>query len=123
MNDENCILFNWNVRGLNSPARQQVVRDLITTHRCTIVCLQETSLLAVVDDNIIINSLGQQFLGSYAYLPAQGIKGGVIIACSQDYYTMQTATVEQFSVTARLTSRADNSEWSLTGVIWTATRS
>lgn len=112
MNDNNCSIFNWNVRGLNSTARQQVVRDLITTHRCTIACLQETKL-AVVDDTIITNTLGQQFVGSYAFLPAQGIRGGVIIACSQDYYTMQSISLGQFSVSATITNRANNATWSL----------
>ena len=28
MIDQNCVLLNWNVRGLNNPARRKVVKDL-----------------------------------------------------------------------------------------------
>jgi len=40
MIDQNCVMVNWNVRGLNNPARRKVVRDLVTDQGCTIVCLQ-----------------------------------------------------------------------------------
>jgi hypothetical protein len=39
----NGVMLNWNVHGLNNLARRQVVRDLITGHRCSLVCLQETT--------------------------------------------------------------------------------
>ena len=42
MNKQNCRILNWNVRGLNTKARRQVVRDLVTEHNSNIVCLQET---------------------------------------------------------------------------------
>ena len=79
------------------------------------VCLQETKL-ACVDDNVIIQTSGQQFVGSYFYLPAQGTRGGVIVACSHDLYTLQSVTTGQYSISAIITSRADNSQWSITGV-------
>ena len=99
----------------DSIARRQVVRDLVTDHRCNIVCLQETKL-ANVDDSVIIQTLGQQFVGSYSYLPADGTRGGVIIACSQDHYNLHTVATGQHAVSANITSRADNSQWSITGV-------
>ena len=37
-------ILNWNVRGLNNPARRKVVRDLVSETRTTIVTLQETKL-------------------------------------------------------------------------------
>jgi hypothetical protein len=29
MNDQHCIILNWNARGLSNPARRQVVRDSV----------------------------------------------------------------------------------------------
>lgn len=113
--DRNCIVFNWNVRGLNQPARRQVVRDLISAHQGTVVCLQETKL-AVVDDGVIYTTLGSQFLGNYAAVPADGIRGGIIIACLQDHYELQQVDIRQYSVTAIIRRKADNGVWSLTGV-------
>jgi len=37
-------VFVWNVRGLNGRARRNVVRDLLTQERATLVCLQETKV-------------------------------------------------------------------------------
>jgi hypothetical protein len=47
--DPNCVIFNWNVCGLNNPARRQVVRDLTQEHGCTIACLQETKIQHISD--------------------------------------------------------------------------
>ena len=38
----NWLVLCWNVRGLNSPARQRDVRAKIEESRCSIICLQET---------------------------------------------------------------------------------
>jgi hypothetical protein len=39
MNENNCVIFNWNVRGLNAAARRQVVRDMVTDNHANLVCL------------------------------------------------------------------------------------
>lgn len=39
----------WNVRGLNSPARRDVLRQLIAVERPSFFCIQETKL-AVIND-------------------------------------------------------------------------
>ncbi|KAF8730243.1 hypothetical protein HU200_017221 [Digitaria exilis] len=115
ISDQNCNVFNWNVRGLNAFARRQVVRDLISDHHGTIVCLQETKL-EVVDDSIICSTLGPQFLGNYAVVPAIGVRGGVLLALSQDHYEMQNVVVRQYSVTVTVHRKADNGVWTLTRV-------
>jgi hypothetical protein len=58
--DSQCAILNWNVRGLNNPARRQVVRDLVTEHKCSIVCLQETKIQRLTDA-IVAETLGQKF--------------------------------------------------------------
>jgi hypothetical protein len=79
--------LNWNVHGLNNTARHQVVRDQISYHKCTIVCLHETKLQAI-DDPIVSNTIGQQFLNNYTVLPVDRTRGGVILTCSHDHFTM-----------------------------------
>jgi hypothetical protein len=37
MSDQRCLVFNWNVRGLNSIARRQVVKDLVLDNKSTSV--------------------------------------------------------------------------------------
>jgi exonuclease III len=75
MLEHTCNILNWNVRGLNNPARRKVVRDLVSETRATIVTLQETKL-EVVDANLVIEILGQRFVDNFVVLPAAGHKRG-----------------------------------------------
>lgn len=115
MNGNNCVILNWNVRGLNGAGRKQVVRDLVSDHHANVVCLQETKLQEV-NDRIIAETLGPQFVGAYAFLPAAGTRGGVIIACSVDAFLFEDVTVDQFTVSANIKCRADGRMWTLTRV-------
>ena len=69
MNKQNCRILNWNVRGLNTKARRQVVKDLVTEHNCNIVCLQETKMQNL-DATIVSEALGPKFANNFTYLPA-----------------------------------------------------
>jgi exonuclease III len=47
MNDQQCVLLNWNVRGLNNLVRRRVVKNLVIETRPSIVCIQESKLANV----------------------------------------------------------------------------
>lgn len=115
ISDHNCSIFNWNVRGLNKVARRQVVKDLVSDHQGTIVCLQETKL-AQVDDAAICETLGPQFLGNYATLPAEGVRGGILLGFSQDHYQMQNVDIRRYTISATVRRKVDNGVWTVTGV-------
>ena len=74
MAQHNVNLVCWNVRGLNSPARRDAVRDTVRDCKATIVCLQETKL-EIVDDVLITSMLGPSFAANYFILPAAGSRG------------------------------------------------
>jgi len=69
-----CNILNWNVRGLNNPARRKVVRDLVSETKAIVVALQETKM-EVVDTTIISEVLGQRFEDNFVVLPAAGTRG------------------------------------------------
>jgi exonuclease III len=71
--DINPEVLNWNVHGLNDPAKRNVVREFLASIRVNIVCLQETKLL-VIDDFVIMQCLSPSFDG-YVYLPADEMRG------------------------------------------------
>jgi exonuclease III len=75
--DPNKILV-WNVRGLNSSARQDSVRTLVSSSRVDIVCLQETKF-AAVSQRTLLAMLGSDFL-NYIELPSIGASGGILVA-------------------------------------------
>ena len=115
MSEQSCQILNRNVRGLNGAARRKVVHDLAVDTGCTIACLQETKL-AVIQDIVVGEILGQKFTSHYAYLPADGTRGGALIAVDVDHYCITTSEFRQFTVTAKLKARVDNSEWWVTVV-------
>ncbi|XP_040248925.1 uncharacterized protein [Aegilops tauschii subsp. strangulata] len=58
------------------------------------------------------------FVNNFAYLPALGTRGGVLIAASSDHYTItpQPLLIGAYSVSVLVTELASNAVWSLTGV-------
>lgn len=115
MSDQRCLVFNWNVRGLNSIARRQVVKDLVLDNKSTIVCLQETKL-ASIDTNIIRETLGLSFTQNFASLPAQQTRGGALLAVHEDFYKLRDVIVGEFTVSARLEATTTVADWWLTVV-------
>lgn len=84
MDENNVKIFSWNVRGLNCAARREAVRLLLQQSRPQIICLQETKL-AEVNFSVAMEFLGAPYCSSFAYLPAEETRGGVLIAWDQDY--------------------------------------
>jgi len=115
MSEQRCQILNWNVRGLNGAARRKVVFDLARDTRCTIACLQETKL-AVVQDQIVRETLGQRFASNFVFLPAEGTRGGALLAVDEDHYSIIASGHRHFSVSAKLRSVEENNEWWLTVV-------
>lgn len=96
-------LLSWNVRGLNSQIRRDVVRDMVRTTKPTVVCLQQTKLQLISDD-IVMQTLGTQFREHYFFLPADGVKGGILVAVSHNHFcrislfTVDSLEVNKFAV-------------------------
>jgi exonuclease III len=73
----NIQLISWNVRGLNAPARCLAVHEMIATTPCNLVCLQETKLQTI--DLSLATFLGAYKLNHFAFKPATGTKGGILL--------------------------------------------
>lgn len=115
MSEQNCILLNWNLRGLNNPARRLVLRNIVSQQKATIVCIQE-SKLAMVDNNMIVEAFGPQFANNFCFLPSDGTRGGVIVAASADYFDLSASSYTLHTVSAKITMRATGKAWSITAV-------
>jgi exonuclease III len=95
----NLKLLNWNVRGINNLAKRQVVLLFISSLECNFVCLQETKV-EVVTRALVIENLGPRFGDNFIFLPADGTRGGILIACSDDFsITDEPMAVGCFSLT------------------------
>jgi hypothetical protein len=61
-----CSILSWNVRGLNSQAKREDVKQVIQLHKPSIVYLQETKLVSFTD-SIVSQCLGAGYADSYQF--------------------------------------------------------
>jgi exonuclease III len=115
MSQKDVIIANWNARGLNATTHRDAVRDLARDTHAMIICLQETKLQHV-DDQIIRYMLGSRFSLSYAFLPAISTRGGIIIAVSEDFFTLSSIHTTANTISTTVTMRSEGVAWSLTCV-------
>lgn len=115
MSEQNCVIVNWNVRGLNMTTRRSVVKELIRDTRPTIISLHETKL-ACIDKDIVAETLGTEFMENFVFLPAQGARGGILLAVQEDHYSILSSDLGVHSVTATIKANSQNVEWSITAV-------
>jgi len=68
----------WNVQGLNQRDRRNSVREVILSSNADIVCLQETKV-ANMSQHLFLSVFGSVY-DNFIALPANGTRGGVLIA-------------------------------------------
>jgi hypothetical protein len=68
---------------------------------------KKLSYIQLLIDALVADMLGQKFLEQYVTLPAVGTRGGIILACSKDFYTLSQVDIRSFSVTVTITRRVD----------------
>jgi exonuclease III len=115
MPQQNCKILSWNVRGLNEMARRDSVQELIQDTGSTIVCIQETKL-AALDNAAIFRTLGPKVLNNVAILPMINTRGGILLAASDDFFSLSQVYTTPHTISASITMKADNSVWWITGV-------
>ena len=102
------------MRGLNGRARRNVVRDLVTQERVSLVCLHETKL------SVICNSLANEILGSmfdYDYMSSANVAGGVLFGWQRDQWVVSQVDKRRFFLSAKVANTATPQDcWWLTVV-------
>lgn len=59
----------------------------------TIVCLQETKMNQISDVDVL-HTLGSRFKNEFAFLPADGTRGGILLACNDNYFSLSNVPPE-----------------------------
>ena len=106
-------LLDWNVRGLNDPAKWSVVREFVASLHVNIVCFQETKL-EVIDRYLVLDCLGPKFDG-FEYLPAAGTRGGILIAWDTSVLDVSNVSLDSFAITGEVCTK-DHNRWWITSV-------
>lgn len=86
-----------NVRGLNSRAKRDAVREFVASTKANIVCIQE-SKLDVVDQYTIMQCIGSAFDG-FEYVPSVWTRGGIIVAWNNAFATISNVTRDEHALT------------------------
>jgi exonuclease III len=111
--DVNLELLNWNIRGMNDPAKRSAIREFVASLRVNLVCFQETGM-DVIDVFHVLQCLGQSFDG-FVYLPAIDTRGGILLAWASSVMEVTNVSFDTYAVTGQVKT-LDNEAWWLTVV-------
>jgi hypothetical protein len=60
--------------------------------------------------------MGSRFRNTFVFLPAQGIRGGIILAVDENFFRLTAVTLGVFSLTATITMREEQTFWPIIAV-------
>jgi exonuclease III len=103
----------WNVRGLNTTSHRDAVHELVFVERPSIVCLQETKKVVILDFDIT-QLLGVGF--DYVYLPIIQTCGGILVAWRILTWSVSSSAAHRFSVSIKLRHIAGGVDWWISSV-------
>lgn len=95
----------WNVRGLNSTARQDSVR----TSRADVVCIQETKISAT-SHRILLSALGSDF-SDFVTAPSVGASGGILVAWRRHVKVSGVWRGDNYSVSIQFFQESGQTWW------------
>jgi exonuclease III len=70
-------VLSWNVRGINSDKKWDVVRDRVMDNNCDVICLQETKKQSF--DLLFIKKICPSSFDAFEFIPSDGASGGTIV--------------------------------------------
>lgn len=114
MNARNWVILCWNVRGVNSEKKWNVVRDRITDSNCNILCLQETKRESF--DDQFLRNIYHSSLDKYAYLPSVGASGGSIVVWNSTLFQGTLVFQNSYAISVEFYSLHDNAHRVLTNI-------
>ena len=103
------LVMVWNCRGLNSPARRDLVREFVSDSGAVFVALTETKLSSVNSFDVMA-ILGPRFDG-FEYLPAAGTRGGILVAWQSGRLAGSICSLGDYSLTIRITPSVGEPWW------------
>src|SRR4051812_47401068 len=97
MNVRPLQMLVWNVRGLNAPARRDVVRQVVLGANPGIVCLQETKLQEI--SAVVVQCCLGNKCTKFFYVPAVGMRGGILVAWDETIVKLSNPHYQSNSLT------------------------
>ena len=115
MNPNNHCFYivSWNVRGLDDPDKCTIVRNALRDANPSLVCLQETKL-ACINAFKAKSILPSNLSSSFVFAPADGTRGGMLIAWDPSLFSIQNSFNKPYTITAKLRSTTSNLDFTIT---------
>jgi exonuclease III len=96
------------VRGINSAAKKEDVKQTISIFRPDLICVQETKLQAF-DAATIAQCFGSSFVDSYVFLPARSTREGIVLAVNSALLKITSSPLSNHSITPNILDSKANS--------------
>ena len=104
-----CNILFWNVRGLNSRARQDSVNTLVRALKVDVVCIQETKIEGSAQGTLL-STLGSAF-SHFVELPSVGASGGILVAGKNFLGPAADVRVNNYSISVQFSSPLGPTWW------------
>jgi exonuclease III len=100
---------------MNNMARREELRQMISSYKLDLICFQETKL-ACITPVIVRTSLGLDYADNFMYQPAEGTRGGILIAAKVSSFHLHDPVISNYSAIVDVTNLRHNVNWMFTGV-------
>ena len=96
------LVLCWNIRGLNSKAKQLALANAIELSGHAIICLQETKM-GNIDISFIRSCCPKRF-DDFPYIPDVGAYGGIVIIWNSSLFRGLVMHYQPFAISVNFTS-------------------
>jgi exonuclease III len=93
---------------MNNAAQQEDIKQVVSSIRPDVICIQETKI-AHVTPAIINSTLGLEYDDSFVYLLAKGTRGGILCAGRSSHIQLQNPIIKNHSITVQVYDSRHNS--------------
>lgn len=109
----NLNLLNWNIRGLNSHKKQQILHDLLIKEHIDIVMIQESK-----KDNFSNRCLRKlsNRIDIWHWVPSRGRSGGILFGGDSNKIKLLSWEAHRFCLDIHFENKLDSTLWHLTTV-------
>lgn len=107
----NLSLLNWNIRGMNSSKKKQILHDLIDLEKIDVIMIQETKM-----ENFSTRQLRKisHRFDLWHWVPAIGRSGGILFGGDSNKIKVLRWEAHRFCLDIQLENKLDSSIWQLT---------
>lgn len=107
------VLF-CNIRGINSQAKWDAIRDKISESACQVVCLQETKRETF--DSFYIKKFCPRTLDTFAFFPSSGASSGLLTIWNSSLFDATVTQANSYAITVKLHCRLSNKDFHISNI-------